>query len=371
MEAAAAPAVRIDALEMFVELLAQVEADGTSDDFYGPLCEAVCRVASMDRAIIFRYDEARRRVRAGGAYGLNLELFADAHVTMESAPVARRALEQDTVIEVSESEEQEVPDEYRELLRDATLVCTPVSAGGRWSGVILSDRAPRRPLTESERYLLWTLGKLAALVTAARAATFQQARARQLQERIDLAREVHEGVIQRIFGVQLAFSTDADLSHEARERIAAELQAALSELRRAVQRPLGRTAPETNTTLLQEVRRLQHQHPELGLTLARGADRIPVPRGLEGLAQSVLAETVRNARKHARPTSVQVSIDQGEGAWVMEVTNDGASGREVRSAGMGLKLAALEALQAGGIVEFGGREPDLWRVRLAVPLERA
>jgi hypothetical protein len=35
---------------------------------------------------------------------------------------------------------------------------------------------------------------------------------------------------------------------------------------------------------------------------------------------------------------------------------------------MGLKLAALEALQAGGIVEFGERDPGTWRVRLAVPV---
>ena len=37
--------------------------------------------------------------------------------------------------------------------------------------------------------------------------------------------------------------------------------------------------------------------------------------------------------------------------------------------GMGLRLAALEAIQAGGIVEFGEREPGIWRVRLAVPLD--
>ena len=37
---------------------------------------------------------------------------------------------------------------------------------------------------------------------------------------------------------------------------------------------------------------------------------------------------------------------------------------------MGLKLAALEALQLGGIIEFGEREPGSWRVRLAVPYER-
>jgi hypothetical protein len=36
--------------------------------------------------------------------------------------------------------------------------------------------------------------------------------------------------------------------------------------------------------------------------------------------------------------------------------------------GMGLKLAALEALQAGGIVEFGEHGEGVWRVRLAVPV---
>ncbi len=52
---------------------------------------------------------------------------------------------------------------------------------------------------------------------------------------------------------------------------------------------------------------------------------------------------------------------------VLDVINDGVRGK-VRQSGMGLKLAALEALQLGGIVEFGEREPGLWRVRLAVPV---
>ena len=39
------------------------------ESFYSSLCEAVCRLTSMDRAVIFRYDEAHRRVRAAGAYG--------------------------------------------------------------------------------------------------------------------------------------------------------------------------------------------------------------------------------------------------------------------------------------------------------------
>jgi signal transduction histidine kinase len=363
--------VRVDALETFVELLSRVEADPTGDGFYSRLCEATCRLAGMDRAVIFRYDSARRRVGAAGAYGIPLEVFADAQVTVETVPVARESLEQDRVIEVSDDVAAIVPPEFHGLLAQSTLVCTPMAAAGRWLGVILSDRGPDRPpLQDAERYALWTLGKTAALAAFARAATNKQAHARQLQERMDLAREVHESVIQRLFGIQLVFSSQAELSREARERIGAELQAALFDLRRALQRPLGRSAPETHTTLLEEVERLRREHRDLGLALRPGSERVQVPRELESLAQSVLAEAVRNAHKHAQPTRVEVGLERKDGALVLDVVNDGVRGRP-KQTGMGLRLAALEALQVGGIVEFGQREPGTWRVRLAVPVDGA
>jgi signal transduction histidine kinase len=363
-----APGVPFEALETFVEVLAEVE-DDASDAFYSRLCEATCRLANMDRAVIFRYDDARRRVRAAGAWGIPLEVFADAHVTVESAPIARQALIEDRVIELQDDMVPDVPEEYRGLLREATMVCVPVAAAGRWMGVIISDRGPgQKPLTAAERHLLWALGKTAALATRARLAANQQMNSRRLQERIDLARDVHEGVIQRLFGVQLALASGAELNPEARERIAAELQAALGDLRAALQRPLGRSAPETQTTLLDEVGRLRRMHPDLGLSLADGSRDVEVPSELEPLLQSVLAEAVRNAHKHARPTAVEVTLREVDGTLTLEVANDGVDGRPGRS-GMGLRLAALEALQIGGIVEFGEREPGLWRVRLAVPVE--
>jgi signal transduction histidine kinase len=106
-------------------------------------------------------------------------------------------------------------------------------------------------------------------------------------------------------------------------------------------------------------------HPGLGINLVTGIEG-DVPTTLEPLAQSVLIEAVRNAQKHAAPSRVSVRIGRREGAFVLEVANDGVLGGG-RRAGMGLRLAAMEALQSGGIVEFGERKPGTWQVRLMVP----
>jgi hypothetical protein len=47
--------------------------------------------------------------------------------------------------------------------------------------------------------------------------------------------------------------------------------------------------------------------------------------------------------------------------------NDGVNAPSAGT-GMGLRLASLEALQIGGVVEFGAAEKDRWRTRLVVPL---
>ncbi len=357
--------VGIGTLDVLVEVLSRADQDSASG-FYDQLCAAVCRLAGMRRAIIFRYDEASRRVRAAGAYGIDLQQFADAHVTVESAPVAAQALREDRVVELEGDVASQFPPEFAELLREPSrLVCAPMTASGRDIGVILADRVLSAPaLDDAARHLLWTLGKAAALASVARIVATQAQAARELQQRIDLAREIHEGVLQRLFGVSMALDGEGDLPAAARHRCAIETQSALADLRAALQRPLGRSPRATSTTLKAEVARLGRLHPDLGVRLEPGAGE--VPPALEPLAQSVLTEAVRNAHKHAEPTHVSVRLDHHNAAFVMDVVNDGVTGRR-RQAGVGLRLAALEALQSGGVIEFGEREPGTWQVRLVVP----
>lgn len=357
----------IAALELLSDVLAGVDEEHGSDQFFSRLAEAVCRLAQMDRAVIFSYDDARRRVHAAGAHGVALDGFTAGHVTVESAPVARRALTEDRVIEVVAGDGHDISEDFAELVGNHSLVYVPIVAAGRWIGVILAEPATgTSPIDEPRRELLWMLGKTLALATVSRSATFHGERARELEERIDFARDIHDGVVQRLFGVSLALSSEQPLNAEARARCAAEVRAALSELRSALQRPLGRSSPPTGTTLAAELDRLGAEHPDLGICVEGAVAGMPA--ALEPLAQSVLTEAVRNARKHADARRLLVRTHTRDGTLVLEIENDGVPALRAASTGVGLRLAALEALQAGGLVEFGERAPGTWQVRLVVPI---
>jgi signal transduction histidine kinase len=366
------------AIELLVDELAQAGSDLDRHGFYSRLAEVACRIGELERAVIFRFDEVTRSVEAAGTYGVKLEQFAGVSVNLETAPDAARALSEDRVIEARPAEghppvpglNQLVPG-LGELVGDRPLVYVPMAAAGRWPGVIVAQPwAGAPPVDEQRRELLWTLGKTLALASMARIATAQGERAKELEARIDLARDVHDGVIQRLFGVSMALSSQGDLPAADRARCASEVQIALKDLRSALQRPLRGAVNPSPTRLADQLARLSSRAEAPRVWVDGG---IPdVPPGLEPLFQSVLAEAIRNLHKHANAPAAVVRLRRRDGSLVLEVENDGVSHfSRPGPPGLGLRLGALEALQAGGLLEFGERSPGRWQVRLTVPEEAA
>lgn len=353
-------------MDVLVELLGEIGAGADGDSFHHRLCEALCRVTSMERAGLFLYDPTLRSTRAVGCHGVDPALLAGVEGTLDETPIAQRALAEDRVVEASEHLEREVPPRYARFAGITTLTCTPVAAGGRWLGVIFADRGGGRfELTEDERQAMWTLGKVGALAVTVQQATEQRETARRLAERIDLVREIHEGVIQRLFGLVLVLGSDEELDAEQRRTCHDELRRVLRDLRDALGRPLGSRAGQPPLTLRETLNRLATVRDDLHIEWEDGAE---VPPAAEGIAQSVLLEAIRNAEKHGQPARIEVSIGREGGNLVLEVFNDGA--RPVGgSTGLGLRLATIEALRHSGIVEFGPVEPDGWHVRLLLSAE--
>jgi signal transduction histidine kinase len=175
-------------------------------------------------------------------------------------------------------------------------------------------------------------------------------------------------VLQRLFGVSLAMTAPDGLSAGELARCRGELQEAIGELRAALERPLQDPRADGGATLAAELER------RAGVGVGAGAELVvdwpqdvSVPAEFEAAAQSFLAEALRNAAKHAKPTRIEVRVGGDAETFSLEIRNDGVQSG-ARGSGMGLRLAAFEALQHGGIVEFGECDDAGWRARMVLPL---
>ena len=348
---------------MLVELLGEHGGAIPAAEFYDRLCAAACRLTRLRRATLLLYDEAYQAVRAVGSYGVEPELLQHLVGNLNETPVAQKALQDDDVVVFTDF--GEVPERFRGIVDTKAVACVPVATGGRWLGVIFADHGGEAfELDEGERLPLRTLGRAAALVASVEQATRERERAHQLDERIALTRELHEQVIQRLFALSLVLGADGPLAEKDRTRADDELRVVLRELRGALERGLAPPERETKLTLRGLLGRLADEDDRVHVGWQSG---VRVPPRLEPLTQSVLSEALRNIGKHADPTRIAIEIAQDGDAFTLEVANDGAP-PPTPGAGLGLRLASIEALRHEGVVEFGPIGEERWRVRLVCPL---
>jgi nitrate/nitrite-specific signal transduction histidine kinase len=367
----AAPAPRAGTVEVLVGLLAELEEATESGVFYDRVCQAVVTLTTMRRAVLLLHDETYRSVIPVGSCGVDTERLKRIGGTLDETPIAQLALEEDRVVEVGvgggDDLAEHLPPRYASLPESAYLTCTPISAARRWLGVIFADReGDDYPLDDGESETMMTLGRLAALTASVEHSTEQRESERRLAERVELTRDLHENAIQRLFGVAMALGSDEELTTTERRRCQEELRSVVADLRRALTRPLDGPERPTKACLGELLERLVERRPELRVDWDDGVE---VPADLEPVAQLVLNEALRNADRHAHPSEIDVRVAADGETFSLSVENDGSGdGRATRGGGLGLRLAALEALRYEGLVEFGATGDDRWRVRLVVPM---
>ena len=173
-----------------------------------------------------------------------------------------------------------------------------MAAGKRPLGIVLADRDGESfELTAAERQTLWMLGKLAAVAASARSVTAQQERSRALAEGVRLAREVHEQVMQRLFGVSMVLGS-------AEELIDAERRAAPRSCRQRSRscathfRGLSPPRDRPGRRFAASSTAWAHRYKDIPLSVTWD-DGASLPSEFEPLAASALAEALRNAEKHA------------------------------------------------------------------------
>jgi signal transduction histidine kinase len=208
-------------------------------------------------------------------------------------------------------------------------------------------------------------------------------RRRQSEERLRIARELHDVLAHNISLINVQASTALHLLEEHPEHARPALTSikrasseALGELRSVLDalRQVDEAPPRTPAPDLSRLGDLVTQAAAAGLqvdTVVEGAVK-PVPAAVELAAFRICQEAVTNVIRHAGRASARLALTYGDRELVVQVDDDG-HGAVSKGSGGGNGLAGMRERTAalGGSLEAGPRPGGGFRVRARLPLEAA
>jgi signal transduction histidine kinase len=232
-------------------------------------------------------------------------------------------------------------------------VCT--GDGHTYGNLYLTEPLNGEPFSEEAEQLLEAFGRAAGLVidqellrTSVRELTLSEERER-------LARDLHDTVIQRLFGVGLALqiSLSSVLDDDVRSRInnvLDELDATIHEIRTTIfeidqDTPIGQSLEQRVAQLSGEVESRLGVLAEL--KVASGIDQEIGPRCAHHVVQA-LREILSNIVRHSEASVVQIQVDTTQNLIEVIVRDNGIGFTPNIGSGRGLRNLSSRAKELGG-----------------------
>lgn len=212
-------------------------------------------------------------------------------------------------------------------------------------------------------------GQLATESRRARRAAAERAA---IEERSEVARELHDAIgrsvavmMLHVSGARRALTRDPDDAAQALQRAEEAGRASMTDIRRTVEL-LGKDAGQPGA---REIPQLLEQFTRAGMTISSRIDGdLGAVHGASGhVLYRALEESLTNAAKHAAevPVTVELAVDAHHGRLLVRNPLLG-----VPNGGRGHGLGGMEAraLRVGGRLTVGAVDGE-WRVDLSIPIE--
>lgn len=207
------------------------------------------------------------------------------------------------------------------------------------------------PLPTNDRLLIVSVIRdVSARRRLEKAALSARAIAAQEQERVRIARDLHDEVAQALSGIalgleQIESAPRLETVRSKARRLGEEVTIAMRELRRVVEH-LGpdQLADTGLTTALERmVEERQASTPNIALVFRSDGNGRHFDPDTELAAYRVVQEAVTNAVKHADPHTIEIELTTGEDATIATVRDDGC--------GFNVEETSTEGLGLGGMRE--------------------
>lgn len=200
------------------------------------------------------------------------------------------------------------------------------------------------------------------------------------EERLRIARELHDSLTHSISVVKVQAGVAAHLARKRGEEVPEAIQAiqqAAGDAARELRETLGVLRGDTRTTSdgrgLADLPRLVDQARAAGLSaeLRVTGPRRPVPREVDTAAYRIVQEALTNVRRHGRGvTSVRVEVAAADEGARVTVVDDGEPVERTQRQGHGLTGMQERVSALGGHFWAGPRPGRGWSVRAWIPLEK-
>lgn len=247
---------------------------------------------------------------------------------------------------------------------------------GPVGSLVLARRTNAPPFGPTEVSAAEVFASAAAIVLALGSAREALEELKISAEHERIARDLHDTVIQRLFGagmrLQAAERLADGLVAERIQETVETLDEVIREIRETIF-DLNRPDP-TGSGLRSRIRSVVNEcSGPLGFTprLAfRGPAESAVPERLLPHLLSVLREALSNVSRHAKASAVDVVLAVADGSVTLSVADDGVGLSGDPAAGHGLDNMAGRARELGGELSIGARRPSGTLLQWRVPLER-
>jgi signal transduction histidine kinase len=212
----------------------------------------------------------------------------------------------------------------------------------------------------------------------------EEVRRRASEERLGIARELHDVLAHNISLINVQAGVALHLMDERPEQARTALvtiKEASGEALREVRSVLGmlrqvdESAPRDPAPGLARIDGLVSRAEAAGLRVrveVEGAPR-PLPAGLDLAAFRIAQEALTNVARHADATTTTVRLTYGRGELTLQVDDDGRGGAAPSTMGTGSGITGMRerAVALGGQLEAGPRADGGFRVRARLPLAEA
>lgn len=260
----------------------------------------------------------------------------------------------------------------------SSFLGAPIIAGNHLYGMLyLSDKEDGTNFNDDDQQLVEMLAGYAALAIAGAELSEQQSRVGLLEERERIAMELHDGVIQSLYGigmqVDLMRRNNITVGNQELDELVDNLNEVIEDIRRFIGNLRTGRQQMTIRACLHYMKERLHPPDDIEFTIDAPESYAPFTPAVFESVCLIVNEAMSNAIRHAEAKHIQVVSVQTKSKFSVEVSDDGRGfDTEIATSGMGLGLNNMKqrARIFGGEVIIESEVGKGTKLQISIPIGR-